>query len=562
MIQTATVVLPTGRLTASAVDLEARTIEGTLVPWNEVGQPAINGQGRRVSVRAGALQLAAAVTGIDTHDRPTREVSALVAHEVRADGIWGRLRVDTTPAGDVLLAQVADGKRLGLSVEADGLLLDPTVDEVIGGVVNIIAHVDEPAFPSARVHTMTAALTAVVPTPTTTGDPHVTAPAPVLPAEPVAAPAAPAIDYAQLAAALAPALAGQLTAAAAPAGLPTGALPASPGLAPSAAPAVAEEDVVMRAATLQASLARSGGSSSGELRAALSDITNSGLDLFQNRSALGEKLWEGASYQRQFVGLMRQKQLTDWEFTGWQWINRPRVQNYAGDKADVPSNSVSVVAVKGKATRLAGAWDIDRKFVDFGDPEFWAEFWAAGVESYLEESDNRAATALVDYAVDLTTPGDYPVLKDDEDNTVWTYSLPAGYTTGVGNLIVAQADVLRAAALATAVLEDTPRVRKGPDYIVMNTADWLSLSELTNLDLPAFLALLKVKPEGFMRSSKVAKGTIIAGVRNAATFRELGSTPIKVEAQDIAHGGVDRGLFGYTGISQDRPGGIISLPLA
>src|SRR5207342_3688155 len=124
-------------------------------------------------------------------------------------------------------------------------------------------------------------------------------------------------------------------------------------------------------------------------------------------------------------------------------------------------------------SRLAGAWDIDRQFVDFGDPEFWAEFWAAGVESYLEESDNRAAAAIVDYAVDLTTPGDYPVLKDDEDNTVWTYSLPDGYATGVGGLIVAQADVLRAAALATAVLEDTPRVRKGPEYVIMNTADWL-----------------------------------------------------------------------------------------
>jgi hypothetical protein len=95
--QTATIVLPVGRLTASA-DVAARTLEGILVPWDEVGQPAINGEGRRVKVRRGALTLAAAVTGIDTHDRPTREVSRLVAHEVRDEGIWGRLKVDQTPA--------------------------------------------------------------------------------------------------------------------------------------------------------------------------------------------------------------------------------------------------------------------------------------------------------------------------------------------------------------------------------------------------------------------------------------------------------------------------------
>jgi hypothetical protein len=129
-------------------------------------------------------------------------------------------------------------------------------------------------------------------------------------------------------------------------------------------------------------------------------------------------------------------------------------------------------------------------------------------------------------------------------------------------MIVEQASIIGAAALATAILEDTPRVKRAPDYVIVNTQDWLELTTITTLDLPAFLALLKVKPENFMRSSKVARGTLVAGVKPAATFRELGSTPVRVEAQHISHGGVDRGLFGYTGISMDRPGGIISLPLA
>jgi hypothetical protein len=379
--------------------------------------------------------------------------------------------------------------------------------------------------------------------------------APTIPAAPAvelpAPAAAPAIDYGLLAAALAPQLAASMTAASAPGGLPHGALPTaapvSPGLAPSSAPAVdPETEPVRHAAHLMAALQQ--GAATPEMRAALVDITNSGLPLFQNRSALGEKLWEGAGYSRKFVPLFRQKPLTDWKFTGWEWVQSPRVQDYPGDKADVPSNPVSVRAVEGSARRLAGAWDIDRKFVDFNSPEFWEEFWAAGTESYAVESDQRAAAALVAYALDVTDAAGYPT----------TYNPPPGYS----GLLVAQADVLQAAALATAVLEDTPRVHRSPDYIVMNTGDWLSLTSITSLDLPAFLALLKVKPDDFQRSALVPAGTIIAGVKPAATYRELGSVPIRVEALDVAHGGVDRGLFGYTGISQDRVGGIISVPLA
>jgi hypothetical protein len=378
----------------------------------------------------------------------------------------------------------------------------------------------------------------------------VTAPAPTAaPAAEPTAPAAPALDYAALAAALAP----HLTAAAAPAGLPTGALtaaPAAPGLAPSAPARPDLDNPVERAATLQAQVARD--PSNLELRAALVDITQSGLSLFDNPSTLGEKLWEGAGYTRRFVSLFRQQPLTAMKGTGWQWVERPQVADYAGNKAGIPSNSVSVEPTEWTAERCAGGWDIDRKFRDFGDAQFWNEFYAAQTESYLELSDARAAAALVDYAFDVTDAATYPT----------HYNLPAGYSAAAGGLVVAQADVLQAAALATAILEDTPRVRRGPDYIVMNTADWLSLSTLTSLDLPAFLSLLKVDPGNFQRSSLVPKGSIIAGIRQAATFRELGATPIRVEALDVARGGIDSAVFGYTASHMDRPGGIIAVPLA
>jgi hypothetical protein len=533
VIQTAQIVLPTGRLTASAVDTDRRTIEGILVPWGEVGQPAINGQGRKVSVRRGGLLLAEKVTGIDTHDRPAREVSTLVEHEVRADGIWGRLRVDETPDGDALLGRVAAGERLGLSVEANGLLLDPTVDEVIGGTVDLVAHVDTPAFASARVHTMTAALSAVEPTTTAGEASHVTAPTTTTEAAPTEA--APALDYGQLAAALAP----MLTAAAAPAGLPTGAM------TPAADSGPAATDAVAQLATLQA--AQAAGDTS--MMAALADITNATLPIFQRPAgAIGEQLWQNHNFTRRFVPLLTAKPLTSYKFTSWEFTTGPEVDDWAGDKAPIPSNTIGPIReVEGVAERLAGGWDIDRKYRDFGDAAFWTWFYAQQTESYARKSDGKALAALL-----------AAVQPVDGTGTVPGYTRPDWASAPQ-----AQDDILSAVAVGTAYLEDTPLVEKGPDYVLMNTADWLSLLKLTNLDLPAFLSLLNVTPGNFQRSNKVPAGSVILGVKQAVEFYELpGAAPIRVEALDVARGGIDSAVYGYWGSLHVRPGGVISVPLA
>jgi hypothetical protein len=531
-----------------AADSARRTISGRVLTYGEYG----NTSAGRKRFRAGSVELPSSPTQVlllrghtAADGSPVlaggdgEQAGAAVRLDDNAERLDADFRVTTLPVGDVLLAEAdpACPIRGGLSVEVVDVEFDPAdPSTVIRARLKAVAAVPFQAYPSSR-------MTSVAASAHDQGDPVVTAPVPVLSAEPAAAPAAPAIDYTQLAAALAPALAG-LTAAAAPAGLPTGALPASPGLAPSAAPAADDADPVHRMATLQAAVFQAKGNASAELRAALADITNSGLDLFQSPAgALGEKLWEGASYTRQFTGLFRQRPLTSWKGTGWQWVNRPKMAAYAGDKAEVPTNTVSVEPKEWEATRIAGAWDIDRKFRDFADAEFWTEFYAAQAESYREVTDAQAAAFIAANALDSTVDA----------------NVPAAYA----GINVAQADILKAAALGTAILEDTPRVRKGPDYVGMNTADWLTLVEITNLDLPAFLALLKIKPEQFMRSSQFAAGKVTLGVTNAATFRELGGgSPIRVEALDIAHGGIDSAVFGYTAFSLDRPGGIITVPLS
>jgi hypothetical protein len=513
--------LPSGQLTAAA-DPASRTVEGILVPWGEPGRTNL---GRR-AVRRGALVPAARVIGLTGHDRE-RPVSRLIASEDRPEGLWGRLRIAETPAGDQLLAEIRDGIRDCLSVEASELTFDAPSGDITAGVVDFVAHVPVPAYASAQVHSLTAAVT-----PTPEGEPVLTEPTP--PAAP-----APAFDYAALAAALAP----QLTAAVAPAGAPVDGLAlASPGLAPSAAPTPDTEDPIARAATLQAEIFRTSGGNP-ELRAALADITNTGLDLFQNPSTVGEKLWENNDTSRPFVDMMDTSlSLTAWKGTGWQWITKPVVAAYAGDKAQIPTNTVSVDTIEWEATRVAGGWDIDRKFRDFGDTEFWTDFYSAQTDSYREVTNAQAAAAIISYALDITVDA----------------NVPAAFA-GVN---VAQADVLRAAALGTAILQRTPRVNSRPDYVIMNTADWLGLLDVTNLDLPAFLSLLGVAPGMFDHHPEVPAGEVVLGVRKAARFRELGGgSPIRVEALDVARAGIDSAVYGYTATYQTRPGGIIRVPL-
>jgi hypothetical protein len=282
--------------------------------------------------------------------------------------------------------------------------------------------------------------------------------------------------------------------------------------------------------------------------AALADITNSDLPIFQRPAgAIPQQLWANTGYIRRFVPLLTARPLTSMTFGGWEFTQGPAVGDWAGDKTEVPTNEVATREITGTAARIAGGWDIDRKYRDFGDAAFWSAFYAAQTESYARLTDAKAAAAIIAAAQDVTATGAVP-----------GYTRPSGYGT------VADADgILKAVAFGTAYLEDTPLVEAAPDYVLMNTQDWLSLLDLTNLDLPAFLSLLGVAPGNFLRRAEVPAGQVILGVRRALEWYELpGAAPIRVEALDVARGGIDSAVYGYYGTLHVRPGGIISVPLA
>lgn len=598
------------------VDTERRVITGTVLPFGERGRTNL---GLR-AVRHGAVQFTdpanPLVLGTYGHgeEHGTERgpiVARMTAYEMGADRFRARFRVADGELGDRLLAEAdpRTGTRSMMSIELDGTVIDLTTGDIVSGLCEYVAFVPIGAYATARVDSVAASAHPLTGDSVTLahrarlgrtmlevggGQPQAQQQAP---AQPQQAPAP--VQYAQPQQQQAPAQpqqqapAGtspggdllaqvggwwlqqqaanlmqpqQQQAPAAPApvatlnasgGLPTQGLPQGhqPAPAPGTRPSGSPRSAVRTLAGLRAAMHRGDDGAVANLRAALSDIVNAGgagntggnadstgLELFQGPpGTIGQELWSGASYTRRFVPLFTPKVLTSWKFGGWRWVTKPVLAPYTGNKDEVASSGVKVEYISGEAERLAGAWDIDRKFRDFGDADFWAGFYAGQTESYLELSDQAAAAALGDYATDMSVNG----------------NRPAGYAG-----VTVAAGILPAVALGQAMLEDTPNVRRPADFIGMNTGDWLTLTNVTNLDLPAFLALLGVRPDQFLRSNQFAAGAVTLGVKPAISFYELGGgSPIRVEALDVAHAGIDSGAYGYYGSLLNRPGGVISVPI-
>lgn len=512
---------------------DTRLIRGTVLPY---GVPGFTSAGK-VRVQAGALQLPGDSRHVVLRDLHGGQAVG-VASELNdsATALTAAFRVAKIPAGDALLI-AADPEcpiKGGLSVElADVAFSADEPDLVVHARLTAVAAVEVPAFTTARTTSVAAAHTpqeGTAPVTMPTPAPAAPIPAPV-PAAPIPAPApvpqptAPAAPEGTLQAAMVvPGTPGVPVAPVVPVGTP-------------AAPAGLHLDRVTE--LLAAYGGGMGQALTPELTAALSDITYSGQTATRQAEWLGE-LWSGPGYTRRFVPLFTKgPKLTAMRGVGWRWVQKPEVDDYAGNKAAVPSNEVTTAPADWTAQRVAGAWDVDRAYVDFGDTGFYRSFLSATTDSYRQKTDRKALAFLIANAVSA------PTLADTYD-----------YVPDVAP------DVLTGVAILSGLLGDIPTVESSADYVLMNTGTLLRLAGVTGLDVPAFLALLGIDTTKFRHSNLVPVNTLIMGTTSALEYRELGDTPIRVDALDIARGGVDTGVFGYLSLFLQRENGVLSLPVA
>jgi hypothetical protein len=525
---------------AAAVQ-SARTISGLVIPWEEYGDTSPG----RVKAGRGSNRIPADVSRVklvDYHQTPPRVIGFALEATDTARGIEATFKVGRTPEGDRALLEAGERLSDAFSVELSQLQLQG--DRITDGYLSATALLGVPAFANARVASVTASLTPSSTTQegTTTMTEEqrarlqellaLSSPTPEQEAEyqqltllavqsvassgggtpPPAQPAqAAAGGLSELAAAMVPhMLAAMRTSQVTPddpqlqqalATVPVG---LTAGQAPGQPKHTLQDLYAATARVFQ-------GQSSPQLEAALSNITQGGNPYVTQDEYAGQ-LWQALDYTRKYVNLLKPGELKSYKGNGWKWGVAPSVAAYAGDKAAVPSNAPTTVNVPWTASRLAGAHDIDRKYRDFGDEEFFQAYYEAMTFSYALLSDQAAR----DFVIASATAG-------------------AAVT---GGLLVSVAKV---AARLNAAINDA-----GVDYVLVNDQDKIGLLSVAASAVPAFLEdFIGIKPGQFLGTPAVPAGTIIAGNRNAGQFKELSGVPIRAEAVDMVNGGVDGGVFGY-----------------
>jgi hypothetical protein len=204
---------------------------------------------------------------------------------------------------------------------------------------------------------------------------------------------------------------------------------------------------------------------------------------------------------------------------------------WAGNKAAVPSNTPTVTPKQFTATRFAGGHDLAREYYDFNVTDVIDSYSDAMVDSYAMLSDQYALTQLTAGAT---------VYTPDPLNTV---------NKGLLDIVDGALEVIANGGTPSWAIV-APDIFKG---IIATPRE----DSLIFLDAAIGLESGSTAGFGIVPDARLAPGAIIVGDKAGATAWELPGVPIRVDALDLAKGGVDRAFFGYIGVGVTAPGVVV-----
>lgn len=512
---------------------EDRVVTGLLLPYGEIGKTNLG----RFAIEASSIIIPNdpdVVTLNVQHDHEEPVGRAIELTDTPA-GIVGTFKVANTPEGDTVLAEIAEGTRSKLSAEVKNVVI--RAGKAVGGVLFGAAVVEQGAFPSAGLYaelaedteegeenvsedTLEATILDVVPDPEGNVEEIVVDDVPEQVLVDVVNPADGTVEQTVFV----------------PENQPNtqqGDNPMGAATAPEtlqAAKSVPVSESLSTVVSQLASAAKSGSRSLfaeiaqredaravTSLFAALSDVEydsvgSAGINTHQPQW-LGE-LWTGRTYERKFIPLISSGTMTALTMNAWRWTTKPAVSAWNGNKSDVPSNAPATESFEVTGVRYAGAHDWAREFRDFGRTDVIESALRGMVESYAKVTDLATINVLKTGATDVVASG-----------------------TGAWDRIMDGVEAI----LPTAV----------PTFAVIATDLYRDLLLTTNNDALAYLnaglGLEGGTAAGFsiVPSDQLTAGTVLVGAREAAISFELSGAPIRVEAENVAQGGFDMGLFGY-----------------
>lgn len=557
---TATIIA--GDLTAN---LEERVVSGLLLPFGEVGSTNL---GRFEVPGPGVIKIPADVSVLNAneHHDPLEPRARFLTATETPGGVVATFRVGKTPEGDRLLARIDEGKKKGkpvaLSVECKRMVIKD--GKAVGGEMTGAAFVDRGAFPSA------ALLAEAVDTPEL--------PEPPAPGEdPIETETTTTDEYVDedgvthkrtitrtekvetdedgnttttITETVVIEEPGEEPAEEEEATVPNATIPSTLAAAKASATKAKEEKTELKASNVFDMLTKvmTGQDDGGRLMAALTDIKISGASQLPTGGNAVQPAWLGEvfsqkAYQRRYMPLIRQGDIVAIDEKGFTVSTGSEpVQAWSGNKAELPSASGTTSAVSSVFQRWAVANDIAREFYDIPAGR-------AVIEAYIRMLVNSYAR-VTDYwtlAQMITAAG----TQVDYDGT----DIPTEYSAAMAKVIT-----------AIDLVDDTDAE---PTFVIVAADVWSELRFTPKDQIPEYVTFSLRRTEGEAdggvvvlkdKAGELDAGQVLAGGREAAHVNELpGASPMQLDALDIAHGGIDKAVLGYTQFMAEYPDALVLL---
>lgn len=270
------------------------------------------------------------------------------------------------------------------------------------------------------------------------------------------------------------------------------------------------------------------------------------------------KLWQGKEYVRKYLPLNNHTfgPIDLGGRAGFRIDQGTALvqERTTGEKTELPTGSAttsrraSTRKSYGYAADVAAEW----QYLS-GGADVLEAFWKGVANSYAKVTDEEALATM------------YRVASRDEgaalSRLVAPGSLPAGtpansqYYPGVVQLIQA--------------IEAISDADDDPAWAVVNPVLWQQLIFTPKDLLPEFVSLavgvgtgeanvdgkvtVRKAPQSAFIGTKTTDPQVMAGSKNAIEFRELGTTPIQIDALNVAKFGVDRATVGFLETFVVRP---------
>lgn len=539
---------------------EDRVVAGMLLPFNVEGSTNLG----KFTVEPGVVEVPKDVSHLfvnEGHSQMDPRGRFLAAEET-SEGITARFHIAETPQGDALLAEIQAkreiGKPMALSAEVKDVLIRS--GKAISGLLTGAAFVERGAFPGA------ALLAAAVDTPV---DPNAPVETVVVDGQELPAQSESTSSFTETSSTgadmateetvveevedlgdgtkritktitttttITEPTADQTTqenTMTTPAAVPTQLLAAS-----------TKKD--MSASEVFDSVARlmKGEDSAGSLLAALSDIKTSGSGQLPVGGSAIQPSWLGEvfsekAYQRRYMNLIRQGNITAIDEKGFRVATGSEaVQAWAGNKAEMPTMTGTTSAVTSVFQRWGVANDIAREFYDIPAGRAVIEaYFRLLVNSYSRVTDYWTLSQLATAAGAQVDAETFPVGYDVAFGKVLQAIDLVDETDAEPTSVVVAADVWKA-------LRYTPKDLI-PEYVTFS---------LNRTDGVADGSVLVLKD----KSGTLEAGQVLGISKEAAHVNELpGAAPMTLDALDIAHGGIDKAVLGYTQFMAEAPEGLV-----